>query len=72
MGVFLGKLIKKAGGSVGRFVRRAAPILRSVARVAAPVAGFAAVALLARRASQSRPEDAESDGKVNPNSEESS
>ncbi|MBA2647803.1 MAG: hypothetical protein H0U81_13480 [Pyrinomonadaceae bacterium] len=66
--VFLGKLIKKAGRTVGGFVRRAAPVLRSVARVAAPVAGIAAVALLASRRSRSRPEEA---GRDDPNDEKS-
>jgi hypothetical protein len=34
---------------IGGFVRRAAPVLGRVARVAAPIAGAAAVALVLRR-----------------------
>ena len=46
---FIGKLFKKAGRGVGGFVKRAAPVLKNVARVAAPVAGVTAAVLLARR-----------------------
>jgi len=68
--VFLGKLIKKAGRSVGGFVRRSAPVLRSVARAAAPVAGVTAVALLASRRLRTRTEEAGRDGRDNPDDEE--
>jgi len=37
---------------VGRFVRRAAPVLRSIARVAAPIVGTAMVIVALRRQSR--------------------
>ena len=57
---------RRIARGVGRFARRAAPVLRSVARVAAPAAGVAAAALLARRYSRPRPEETARAVKTNP------
>ena len=53
---FIGKLFKKAGRGVGGFVKRAAPVLKNVARVAAPIAGVAAAVLVVRRSRRRRVE----------------
>jgi hypothetical protein len=60
---------RRIARGVGGFVRRAAPVLRTVARVAAPAAGFAAAAMLARRPRQSRPQEAGREVKGKPEGE---
>ncbi len=63
---------RRIARGVGGFVRRAAPVLRSVARVAAPVAGVAAAVLLARRYARAWPEDTGHDGQATPEREQPS
>lgn len=45
---------RRLARGIGRLAKRAAPVLRQVARVAAPVAGIAGAVMLVRKHSQSQ------------------
>ena len=60
MVVFFGKIFRKVSRKVGGFIKQAAPVMGRVARVAAPVAGVAAAAMLVRKHSQSQADKAAS------------
>ena len=58
MVIFFGRIAHR----IKRLVKKAAPVIKSVARVAAPIAGGAAVVIVARKYTEARNPDSRVNG----------